>query len=154
MKDKKKKQELTNEEIDENIFEMCNICSCLLYTSFSKSLIIVFLPMIFFPFSNSISSSSSQSPSSRYSSQFAILKTISSLFELLFFEPQEHKASGSVITSKMEKMIENTLYFMIILLSACMIPVSYTHLDVYKRQEQLPHMLLRSVHVLEYNQVP
>ena len=27
MKDKKKKQELTNEEIDENIFEMCNICS-------------------------------------------------------------------------------------------------------------------------------
>ena len=24
---KKKKRELTNEEIDENIFEMCNICS-------------------------------------------------------------------------------------------------------------------------------
>ena len=27
MNDKKKKRELTNEEIDENIFEMCNICS-------------------------------------------------------------------------------------------------------------------------------
>lgn len=27
MNNKKKKRELTNEEIDENIFEMCNICS-------------------------------------------------------------------------------------------------------------------------------
>ena len=27
MNNKKKKQELTNEEIDENIFEMCSICS-------------------------------------------------------------------------------------------------------------------------------
>lgn len=27
MNNNKKKRELTNEEIDENIFEMCNICS-------------------------------------------------------------------------------------------------------------------------------
>lgn len=27
MNNKKKKRELTNEEIDENIFEMCSICS-------------------------------------------------------------------------------------------------------------------------------
>ena len=27
MKDKRKKCQLSNEEIDENIFEMCNICS-------------------------------------------------------------------------------------------------------------------------------
>ena len=30
MNNKKKKRELTNEEIDENIFEMCNICTGLI----------------------------------------------------------------------------------------------------------------------------
>ena len=86
--------------------------------------------MIFFPFSNSISSSSSQSPSSRYSSQFAILKTISSFFEI-FCELQEHKARESVITNKIEKMVENTLYFMIVLLPACMV-----HTDHNKDHDQ------------------
>ena len=43
----------------------------------------------------------------------------------------KRQARGSVITSKIEKMIENTLYFMIILLPACMV-----HTDHNKDHDQ------------------